>query len=202
MAQAAKPTATDTATGDIPSAAPDAPASAAPESAPVDAAALTAKPLTPKAVKSIAKEIKAGAAKLHDLRIGGEDDTAHHAAGRPAKPWVRAGLTEAQAMPGFQELLQDETRLRVNFQSDAYPYETALKAAHYEAQKAQLQVELLKVQAWIKDTGQRVVVLFEGRDAAGKGGTIKRFMEHLNPRGARVVALEKPTDKERGQWYF
>lgn len=70
------------------------------------------------------------------------------------------------------------------------------------AAKKELQVELLKVQSWVKETGQRVIVLFEGRDAAGKGGTIKRFMEHLNPRGARVVALEKPTEVERGQWYF
>ena len=72
----------------------------------------------------------------------------------------------------------------------------------YEKQKYRLQVELLKLQAWVKDTGQRVVILFEGRDAAGKGGAIKRFMEHLNPRGARVVALEKPSEVERGQWYF
>ena len=64
------------------------------------------------------------------------------------------------------------------------------------------QVELLKLQAWVKETGQRVVILFEGRDPAGKGGAIKRFMEHLNPRGARVVALEKPNEVERGQWYF
>ncbi len=63
-------------------------------------------------------------------------------------------------------------------------------------------MDLLKLQAWVKDTGQRVVILFEGRDAAGKGGAIKRFMEHLNPRGARVVALEKPSEVERGQWYF
>ncbi|WP_374310799.1 polyphosphate kinase 2 [Dongia sp.] len=223
MAQAAKPMITATATEEAPSVAPAASPSAAagsvpPETKPTaakptavepiaaepkaDAAAVIAKTQTPRAAKSIAKEIKAGAAKLHDLRIGGEDDTAHQAAGRPAKPWVRAGLTEALATPGFREMLQDEAKLRANFQSDAYPYETALKTAHYEAQKAQLQVELLKVQAWVKDTGQRVVVLFEGRDAAGKGGTIKRFMEHLNPRGARVVALEKPTDKERGQWYF
>jgi polyphosphate kinase 2 (PPK2 family) len=61
---------------------------------------------------------------------------------------------------------------------------------------------LLKVQRWIEETGQKVVMLFEGRDAAGKGGTIKRFMEHLNPRMARVVALNKPTDRERSQWYF
>ena len=72
----------------------------------------------------------------------------------------------------------------------------------YEQQKYKLQVELLKLQAWVRKTGERVVILFEGRDAAGKGGTIKRFMEHLNPRGSRVVALEKPTDAEQGQWYF
>jgi polyphosphate kinase 2 len=83
-----------------------------------------------------------------------------------------------------------------------YPYRNLLSRKSYERQKYQLQVELLKLQAWVKESGQRVVVLFEGRDAAGKGGTIKRFMEHLNPRGARVVALDKPTDRERGQWYF
>ena len=77
-----------------------------------------------------------------------------------------------------------------------------MRRAVYERHKAELQVELLKVQNWVKETGQRIVVLFEGRDAAGKGGTIKRFMEHLNPRGARVVALKKPSEAERGQWYF
>jgi polyphosphate kinase 2 len=65
-----------------------------------------------------------------------------------------------------------------------------------------LQIELVRLQAWVKETGQRVVVVFEGRDAAGKGGTIKRFHQHLNPRGARVVALSKPTETEAGQWYF
>ena len=84
----------------------------------------------------------------------------------------------------------------------AYPYKNRMNRDTYEEQKYRLQVELLKLQNWVKDTGQRVVILFEGRDAAGKGGTIKRFMEHLNPRGARVVALEKPTERERGQWYF
>ncbi len=83
-----------------------------------------------------------------------------------------------------------------------YPYKNLMRRSKYEEQKYQLQVELLKLQAWVKETGQRVVLLFEGRDAAGKGGTIKRFMEHLNPRGARVVALEKPTESEKGQWYF
>jgi len=88
------------------------------------------------------------------------------------------------------------------WQSGVYPYRNLMSRKAYEREKYQLQVELLKLQAWCKDTGERLVIVFEGRDAAGKGGTIKRFMEHLNPRGARVVALEKPTDAERGQWYF
>ncbi|EFC78847.1 polyphosphate kinase 2 [Parafrankia sp. EUN1f] len=83
-----------------------------------------------------------------------------------------------------------------------YPYTHRLSRDAYEREKRLLQIELLKLQYWVKDTGQKVVLLFEGRDAAGKGGTIKRFTEHLNPRGARVVALEKPTETERGSWYF
>ncbi|HEY1968784.1 MAG TPA: polyphosphate kinase 2 [Pseudonocardia sp.] len=83
-----------------------------------------------------------------------------------------------------------------------YPYSERMSRDEYEKLKRSLQIELLKMQSWVKDTGQRVVVLFEGRDAAGKGGTIKRFLEHLNPRGARVVALGKPTEHERTQWYF
>lgn len=83
-----------------------------------------------------------------------------------------------------------------------YPYDKKIALIDYETEKHLLQTELLKVQSWVKETGQRVVCLFEGRDAAGKGGTIKRFMEHLNPRAAHVVALEKPTERERGQWYF
>jgi polyphosphate kinase 2 len=77
-----------------------------------------------------------------------------------------------------------------------------LSRAAYEQEKRLLQIELLKLQTHIKRSSERVLILFEGRDAAGKGGAIKRFMEHLNPRGARVVALDKPTDAERTQWYF
>ena len=88
------------------------------------------------------------------------------------------------------------------FREGVYPYERKLGRKAYEAEKARLQVELLKVQRWVRQSGVKIVVLFEGRDAAGKGGTIKRFMEHMNPRGARVVALDKPGDVERGQWYF
>ncbi|WP_460429876.1 polyphosphate kinase 2 [Aquaspirillum soli] len=83
-----------------------------------------------------------------------------------------------------------------------YPYKTRMQRREYEKHKRELQIELLKVQSWVRESGQKIVGLFEGRDAAGKGGTIKRFMEHLNPRAARVVALEKPSDVERGQWYF
>jgi len=100
------------------------------------------------------------------------------------------------------ERRHDEDVIRRFFESGEYPYSTKMPRTAYERQKAEMQVELLKVQRWVKETGERIMILFEGRDAAGKGGTIKRFMEHLNPRGARVVALEKPTETERGQWYF
>lgn len=95
-----------------------------------------------------------------------------------------------------------DDELSPGWRNGDYPYRHKMSRRHYETQKYRLQVELLKMQAWVRETGQRVVILFEGRDAAGKGGAIKRFMEHLNPRGARVVALEKPSEAERGQWYF
>ncbi|HEV2638099.1 MAG TPA: polyphosphate kinase 2 [Actinocrinis sp.] len=90
----------------------------------------------------------------------------------------------------------------VNTWQENYPYQERLPRPDYERDKRLLQIELLKLQNWIKATGGRLVILFEGRDAAGKGGTIKRFTEHLNPRGAQVVALEKPSERERTQWYF
>lgn len=92
--------------------------------------------------------------------------------------------------------------IRQAFESGHYPYARLLGRATYEAEKAKLQAELLKLQIWAQDTGQKFVILMEGRDAAGKGGTIKRFMEHLNPRYARVVALTKPSEIEKGQWFF
>jgi polyphosphate kinase 2 len=100
------------------------------------------------------------------------------------------------------EMRQNPDAVARIFREGVYPYKDKMRRKAYEQHKAELQVELLKVQRWVRETGERVVILFEGRDAAGKGGTIKRFMEHLNPRGARVVALEKPTERERGQWYF
>lgn len=92
--------------------------------------------------------------------------------------------------------------IRHGFETGEYPYRSRLSKRIYLEQMELLQVELLKAQSWVKETGQKIVIIFEGRDAAGKGGTIKRFMEHLNPRGARVVALEKPSEREQTQWYF
>jgi polyphosphate kinase 2 len=102
----------------------------------------------------------------------------------------------------FGEMRHSPEQIKDLFRNGKYPYKTRIRKSAYEQHKEELQVELLKVQNWVKETGQRIVILFEGRDAAGKGGTIKRFMEHLNPRAARVVALEKPTEYELGQWYF
>ena len=114
---------------------------------------------------------------------------------------LREALLAQRAAAAGVAIGPDE-ELSTDWRSGGYPYKNLLSRKTYEKQKYRLQVELLKLQAWVKDTGQKVVILFEGRDAAGKGGTIRRFMEHLNPRGARVVALEKPSETERGQWYF
>jgi polyphosphate kinase 2 len=122
-----------------------------------------------------------------------------------ASPDDAAALREAllaQRAASAGVVMSPDDELAADWRVGGYPYKNLLSRKNYEKQKYRLQVELLKLQAWVKDTGQRVVILFEGRDAAGKGGTIRRFMEHLNPRGARVVALEKPTESERGQWYF
>lgn len=102
-----------------------------------------------------------------------------------------AALEVANARKGSSE---DSTSARL---PASYPYRTRMRRQDYEKAKHDLQIELLKVQNWVKETGQRIVVLFEGRDAAGKGGTIKRFMEHLNPRGARIVALENRQSRKR-----
>ena len=114
---------------------------------------------------------------------------------------IRTMLLDGKDLASENAVRPDE-ELAGDWRTGAYPYKNLMSRKRYETQKYQLQVELLKLQLWAKETGQRVVILFEGRDAAGKGGAIKRFMEHLNPRGARLVALEKPTDTERGQWYF
>jgi polyphosphate kinase 2 len=95
-----------------------------------------------------------------------------------------------------------EAKSKRHIISSNYPYPKQMKNSEYLEEVELLQIELVKMQAWVKETGERIVMIFEGRDAAGKGGTIQRFTENLNPRGAKVVALAKPSDTERGQWYF
>jgi polyphosphate kinase 2 len=119
----------------------------------------------------------------------------------PADLALLSGLTVQDNDDDDPVLMWPDGR-EVDTWREDYPYDERMTRDHYDHAKRLLQIELVKFQNWVKDTGQRVVIVFEGRDAAGKGGTIKRFTEHLNPRGARVVALEKPTERERTQWYF
>ena len=114
----------------------------------------------------------------------------------------RAGVPDMT--PEVYELneLQGRSSADPNAWRQGYPYDKKMTRRVYERQKRLLQIELLKLQTWQKEAGHKIIIIFEGRDAAGKGGSIKRFMEHLNPRSARVVALEKPTERESSQWYF
>lgn len=109
---------------------------------------------------------------------------------------------DATVRPTPAEMRNNPDAIRHAFESGEYPYKTKMKVKEYEETLEALQTELLKVQAWVKESGERIVMIYEGRDAAGKGGTIKRFTEHLNPRGAKVIALEKPSEREKTQWYF
>ncbi|MCC7217719.1 MAG: polyphosphate kinase 2 [Burkholderiales bacterium] len=143
--------------------------------------------------ENIASASEAETSALQDILEG--------RAPQDAQALTRALLARQQERSREAEGHPDD-ELADDWRAGGYPYKYLLGRKSYEKQKYRLQVELLKLQAWVKETGQKIVVLFEGRDAAGKGGTIKRYMEHLNPRGARVVALEKPTELERGQWYF
>jgi len=118
-----------------------------------------------------------------------------------AKPEAPVG-GEGAHLHELAQMRHDPIAIRRVFETGEYPYASRLRTAPYEEHMLKLQTELLKAQRWIEETGQKIVMLFEGRDAAGKGGTIKRYMEHMNPRTARVVALQKPTERERTQWYF
>lgn len=111
-------------------------------------------------------------------------------------------LTDADKVMNSSVFTPAKELLRISHAAGDYPYAEKMKANEYEKEKLLLQTELLKVQQWLKGEKKKIVTLFEGRDAAGKGGTIKRFTEHLNPRAARVIALEKPTERELGEWYF
>jgi polyphosphate kinase 2 len=143
--------------------------------------------------ESVARTEEAQANALEDILAGRSP--------AEAKALLQTLLAHQEAVARRQPIAPDE-ELSDDWRQGGYPYKNLLSRKSYERQKYRLQVELLKLQAWVKTTGQKIVVLFEGRDAAGKGGTIKRFMENLNPRGARVVALDKPTEAERGEWYF
>ena len=172
--------------------------------------------LAPKAIESYVveratvsardKQLAAARRLVQDEKAGTVAERAHglRAILEGASPDDRKALRKAlNALdaPEIEKINPDEV-LADDWRDGGYPYKNLLRRATYEKQKFKLQVELLKLQSWVKETGARVVIIFEGRDAAGKGGTIKRFMEHLNPRGARTVALEKPSEVERGQWYF
>ncbi len=134
--------------------------------------------------------------------VPGQGGVATGISANPPEPTIAERQASESAAANLTAMRQDPEAIRRAFETGKYPYEKMMRRSDYEAQKAELQIELLKVQDWVKATGQKMVMLFEGRDAAGKGGTIKRFTEHLNPRGARVVALEKPTDREGSQWFF
>ncbi|MBL8572353.1 MAG: polyphosphate kinase 2 [Hyphomicrobiaceae bacterium] len=109
---------------------------------------------------------------------------------------------EASPAHRIAVMRRDPAAIQRVFETGEYPYATRMRTGPYENHMVELQRELLKCQRWVEETGQKIIVLFEGRDAAGKGGTIKRYMEHMNPRTARVVALQKPTEREKTQWYF
>jgi len=111
-------------------------------------------------------------------------------------------LTNSDKVMNSKTFTKARDLLKISYAAGDYPYSEKMNVKEYEKEKRLLQIELLKVQKWLKDENKKIVTIFEGRDAAGKGGTIKRFTEHLNPRIARVVALEKPTDRELGEWYF
>jgi polyphosphate kinase len=115
---------------------------------------------------------------------------------------ILANMSNPEKVLASPDIISASALLRVSYELGEYPYPEKISRKDYESEKQLLQAELLKVQAWVKEKQKRIAGFFEGRDAAGKGGTIKRFMEHLNPRAAHVVALEKPSNKELGQWYF
>ncbi|WP_421083196.1 polyphosphate kinase 2 [Rothia nasimurium] len=168
---------------------------------------------TASATKAAAAEAEAQSKEATETQAGVEVEAKPV---DPKKEAVKAALTKearrVSVVEDYSAELDEISSLTKKLAGDGgeksdawkagYPYDKKLSRKEYEKEKRALQIELLKLQLWIKETGQKVLIIFEGRDAAGKGGAIKRFMEHLNPRGARVVALEKPTDIEQTQWYF
>ena len=115
---------------------------------------------------------------------------------------ILSDMSDPEKVLASPDIISANDLLQVSFELGEYPYPEKISSKEYEDEKRLLQAELLKVQVWVKEEQKRIAGFFEGRDAAGKGGAIKRFMEHLNPRSAHVVALEKPNERELGQWYF
>ena len=143
-----------------------------------------------------------GTKREFELDTSASDDvTAVETASRDTQA-KKVAPGEASPLHHLAEMRRNPDAIRELFLTGKYPYKTKMSTREYEAKKMELQVELLKVQRWAKETGQKIVILFEGRDAAGKGGAIKRITQPLNPRRARVVALSKPTEREQSQWYF
>ena len=154
--------------------------------------------------ETIASVLEAKAVAIKDIATTAKQEQVEailQGASPDEVPTLRKALRERGTESAPEDLDPDD-ELAEDWLDGAYPYKNRMSRKNYERNKYQVQVELLKLQAWVRATGQRVVIIFEGRDAAGKGGTIRRFMEHLNPRGARVVALDKPSESERGQWYL
>ncbi|MCP8939634.1 polyphosphate kinase 2 [Alsobacter sp. SYSU M60028] len=162
---------------------------AAAKSAVVQAsAASAASPAKPAAAEAAASAPPADANGAHQIMVAGRELSEKPEHGKQGR--------------GSNGMRHDADAIRRAFETGEFPYKTRMTEKAYVRNVLPLQVELLKLQNWVKQSGEKLVILFEGRDAAGKGGTIKRFMEHLNPRGARVVALEKPSEREKTQWYF
>lgn len=170
---------------------------------------------TPRTSRSTKAAGKDAATEVETPSTEAAEQDAPQQAADPKKEAVKAALTKetrrVSVVEDYSAELDEISSLTKKLSGDGeksdawkagYPYDKKLSRKEYEKEKRALQIELLKLQLWVKETGQKVLIIFEGRDAAGKGGAIKRFMEHLNPRGARVVALEKPTDVEQTQWYF
>jgi len=158
------------------------------------------------------KPAKKASRKQSPAKSGAQADASQEAAktavepepeGKPAAAPVSADKGKGNGANKKESIIKVAvSEEELNRDKARYPYKDKLPRPKYEALKYELQIELQKMQSWVRETGEKIVCLFEGRDAAGKGGTIKRIMEHLNPRGARVVALEKPNEQERAQWYF
>ena len=177
---------------------------ASPKKAPVKMA-----PATPEALEEAArkqeKKLKKALKKAEKKKLKSKLKEKKSSTKALAGTFPMVALIDEQVRTSIPEELVakvKQAKSKKHIISPTYPYPKQMKNSEYLEEIELLQIELVKMQAWVKEAGERIVLIFEGRDAAGKGGTIQRFTENLNPRGAKVVALAKPSDTERGQWYF